>query len=357
MPAVRGGDRRRGEARSRGALAAALRGADPRGGPADRLGGRAEAQEGWLGSAAAQLLARGGGARAGVGCRSTGRRWRGAPVLVYGAAATARGKPKAQNSRVPPMLVPDWARTAGSCRKRGRRARLHHPPLLPTTRAPRRRATRCARRRSAAPGFTSCSSGSPSVEPARPPRPPPIAGWNTRPDWPTPPCEPRSSSRFAGSSSDAASPPCSARARLAKRRSRRPCRDGRVIAGTVDRLLVEDERVSVIDFKTGRVPSSDDDVPGAHRAQMRAYADALRVIFPGGEIRAALLYTAGPKLIEVMRLRGAGGAPIWPLTFDRRVARHGHQDGHRPEFRRSTSSARTGPCSSISGRNGAGRAG
>ncbi len=28
--------------------------------------------------------------------------------------------------------------------------------------------------------------------------------------------------------------------------------DGRVIAGTVDRLLIEDERVSVIDFKTGQ---------------------------------------------------------------------------------------------------------
>jgi ATP-dependent helicase/nuclease subunit A len=76
--------------------------------------------------------------------------------------------------------------------------------------------------------------------------------------------------------------------------------DGRVIAGTVDRLLVEEERISVIDFKTGRVPASEAEVPGAHRAQMRAYADALRVIFPGREVRAALLYTAGPKLIEVI---------------------------------------------------------
>ena len=37
--------------------------------------------------------------------------------------------------------------------------------------------------------------------------------------------------------------------------------DGRVVAGTVDRLLVEDGRVSVIDFKTGRVPPSDDAIP------------------------------------------------------------------------------------------------
>jgi ATP-dependent helicase/nuclease subunit A len=76
--------------------------------------------------------------------------------------------------------------------------------------------------------------------------------------------------------------------------------DGRVIAGTVDRLLVEEQRISVIDFKTGRVPASDGAIPNAHRAQMQAYVEALRVIFPGREVRAALLYTGGPKLIEVM---------------------------------------------------------
>jgi ATP-dependent helicase/nuclease subunit A len=76
--------------------------------------------------------------------------------------------------------------------------------------------------------------------------------------------------------------------------------DGRVIAGTADRLLIEESRVSVLDFKTGRVPDSDAQIPTAHRAQMEAYSEALRVIFPGRHIRAALLYTSGPKLIEVM---------------------------------------------------------
>jgi len=76
--------------------------------------------------------------------------------------------------------------------------------------------------------------------------------------------------------------------------------DGRVIAGTVDRLLVEERRVSVIDFKTGRVPATDSDVPNAHRAQMTAYVEALQVIFPGRRVSASLLYTAGPKLIELM---------------------------------------------------------
>jgi ATP-dependent helicase/nuclease subunit A len=75
--------------------------------------------------------------------------------------------------------------------------------------------------------------------------------------------------------------------------------DGRVIAGTVDRLLVEKNRISVIDFKTGKVPADSASIPAIHRAQMEAYAAALRVIFPGREIRSAVLYTAGPKLIEL----------------------------------------------------------
>ena len=48
------------------------------------------------------------------------------------------------------------------------------------------------------------------------------------------------------------------------------------------RLLIENAQVSVLDFKTGRVPESDVQIPAAHRAQMQAYSEALRVIFPPG---------------------------------------------------------------------------
>ena len=75
--------------------------------------------------------------------------------------------------------------------------------------------------------------------------------------------------------------------------------DGRVIAGTADRLVIEEGRVSVLDFKTGRVPDAPDRIPPAHRAQMDAYVAALGVIFPGHEVRAALLYTNGPQLFEL----------------------------------------------------------
>ncbi|WP_246450612.1 3'-5' exonuclease [Sphingomonas rhizophila] len=76
--------------------------------------------------------------------------------------------------------------------------------------------------------------------------------------------------------------------------------DGRVIAGTIDRLCIGEEKVRVIDFKTGRsVPESAAGIPPSHRAQMEAYAAALRVIFPGRDVEAALLYTHGPRAITL----------------------------------------------------------
>ena len=76
--------------------------------------------------------------------------------------------------------------------------------------------------------------------------------------------------------------------------------DGDVIAGTVDRLLVTGDRILVVDFKTSRrAPADLTGAPLHHVRQMAAYAAALRVIFPGRTVEAALLYTAGPSLIEV----------------------------------------------------------
>jgi ATP-dependent helicase/nuclease subunit A len=75
--------------------------------------------------------------------------------------------------------------------------------------------------------------------------------------------------------------------------------DGRAIAGTADRLVVDEKRVLVLDFKTGKVPAGEADIPNAHRAQMAAYAEALQVIFPDRRVSVSLLYTAGPKLFEL----------------------------------------------------------
>ncbi len=75
---------------------------------------------------------------------------------------------------------------------------------------------------------------------------------------------------------------------------------GQVIAGTADRLLVEETRVLVADFKTARrPPTSLAEVPAATLRQMGAYAAALEVIFPGRRVEAAVLYTQTPLLVPI----------------------------------------------------------
>jgi ATP-dependent helicase/nuclease subunit A len=75
---------------------------------------------------------------------------------------------------------------------------------------------------------------------------------------------------------------------------------GQVIAGTADRLLVEHDKVTVVDFKTARRPPvSLADIPDGTLAQMGAYAAALEAIYPGREICAAVLYTHTPALFAI----------------------------------------------------------
>jgi len=76
--------------------------------------------------------------------------------------------------------------------------------------------------------------------------------------------------------------------------------DGVVVAGTADRLMVKPERVTVVDFKTARrPPEAFEDMPRATIRQMAAYVAALEAIYPGRDVRAAVLYTHTPKLIAL----------------------------------------------------------
>jgi ATP-dependent helicase/nuclease subunit A len=73
-----------------------------------------------------------------------------------------------------------------------------------------------------------------------------------------------------------------------------------VIAGTIDRLRITPERIDLIDFKSARrPPASLDAVPVAILRQMAAYTAALEVAYPGRPVRAALLYTQVPMLLEL----------------------------------------------------------
>ncbi|QJQ33019.1 double-strand break repair helicase AddA [Sphingomonas lacunae] len=75
---------------------------------------------------------------------------------------------------------------------------------------------------------------------------------------------------------------------------------GQVIAGAMDRLIIDSDRVRVVDYKTGHfVPATPDDVPIGYLRQMAAYTCALETIFPAHRVESALLFTNGPTLIEL----------------------------------------------------------
>ena len=72
------------------------------------------------------------------------------------------------------------------------------------------------------------------------------------------------------------------------------------VSGRIDRLVVEPDRVLVVDYKTNR-PSPDriEQADPAYITQMAVYAAVLRTAFPGRRVEAALVWTDGPKLMTV----------------------------------------------------------
>ena len=75
---------------------------------------------------------------------------------------------------------------------------------------------------------------------------------------------------------------------------------GFVVSGQIDRLLVTDESVLIVDYKSDRpAPKSFEAVPLFYFQQLSVYWAMLRKIYPSRPIRCALLWTDGPHLMEV----------------------------------------------------------
>lgn len=84
-----------------------------------------------------------------------------------------------------------------------------------------------------------------------------------------------------------------------------------VVTGRIDRLLVEDGKVQIVDFKTSRrVPTAASEVKLSELRQMAHYVAAVERIFPGHEVSAALLYTHAPAMIELAAADLAAHKPV-----------------------------------------------
>ncbi len=70
--------------------------------------------------------------------------------------------------------------------------------------------------------------------------------------------------------------------------------------GQIDRLVVLDDEVLIVDYKTNRPPpSAEKDVAPLYLRQLAAYRTALSMVYPEKRVRAALLWTDGPTLMEI----------------------------------------------------------
>jgi ATP-dependent helicase/nuclease subunit A len=76
--------------------------------------------------------------------------------------------------------------------------------------------------------------------------------------------------------------------------------DAAPVSGQIDRLVVTDDEVLVLDFKTSsRAPDPDAALPRPYVLQLALYRALLAEIYPGRTIRAFLVWTAGPLVREV----------------------------------------------------------
>ncbi|HCU59343.1 MAG TPA: double-strand break repair helicase AddA [Alphaproteobacteria bacterium] len=76
--------------------------------------------------------------------------------------------------------------------------------------------------------------------------------------------------------------------------------DGKIISGQVDRLIVQDDKVIVVDFKTNRPAASKrEDVAQAYVKQMDVYKKLLEQVYQGKTVETYILWTNVLKLMKI----------------------------------------------------------
>ncbi len=77
-------------------------------------------------------------------------------------------------------------------------------------------------------------------------------------------------------------------------------RAGLMLSGQIDRLVILEDRILIVDYKTNRPPPARvEDVAPGYIAQLAAYRALLQQIYPRHEIEAALLWTYDARLMPI----------------------------------------------------------
>jgi ATP-dependent helicase/nuclease subunit A len=75
---------------------------------------------------------------------------------------------------------------------------------------------------------------------------------------------------------------------------------GRALSGQIDRIVVTEDRVLIVDYKTVRPPPrSEDEVSSVYLQQLASYRAALERIYPDRPVSCAILWTEAPRLMPI----------------------------------------------------------
>jgi len=81
---------------------------------------------------------------------------------------------------------------------------------------------------------------------------------------------------------------------------RRADRTEMLVSGQIDRLLIAPDHIWIVDYKTNAAPpSAIADVPPGYVRQLALYREVLALIHPGRAVRAVLLWTETPEIMEI----------------------------------------------------------
>ena len=73
-----------------------------------------------------------------------------------------------------------------------------------------------------------------------------------------------------------------------------------IVSGQVDRLLITEKEVGIIDYKTNRPPPAvPEEVLPTYLRQIAIYRALLQAIYPGRTTRAAILWTDSARLMAL----------------------------------------------------------
>jgi len=80
----------------------------------------------------------------------------------------------------------------------------------------------------------------------------------------------------------------------------RPGRSAALVSGQIDRLVVTPDEVLIVDFKTNHAPPKlPAEAPPGYIRQLALYRAVLQKLYPRLPVRAALLWTETPELMEI----------------------------------------------------------